>query len=353
MTTTKERSAGKSAGSGWPSDLDRQAVDHIRALAMDAVQAAGDGHPGTAMSLAPAAYLLFQEFLRHDPTDPELDRARPLRAVLRALQPHPLHPALPVRLRPHPRRPEALPAVGQPDPGPPRARPHARRRDHHRSARLRASPARSGWRWPPAASAACYDPDAKPGESVFDHTHLGVRLRRRHGGGRLGRGVAASPATSGSATSSCSTTTTTSPSRATPTSRSARTSPPVTPPTAGTSRTSPTPRTSTRCARRSRRPRPRPTGRASSGCAASSATRRRTCRTPARRTAARSAPKRWRPPKRSWASTRSSNFAMPDDVLAHAREVVDRGRARARGLGRPLPGLAQGATRPAPSCSTG
>ena len=74
MTSTTERSAGKhaeKAGSGWPSDLDRQAVDHVRALAMDAVQAAGDGHPGTAMSLAPAAYLIFQEFLHHDPTDPD------------------------------------------------------------------------------------------------------------------------------------------------------------------------------------------------------------------------------------------------------------------------------------------
>ena len=73
MTTTKERGGKKAGGShpGWPADLDRQAVDHIRALAMDAVQAAGDGHPGTAMSLAPAAYLLFQEFLRHDPTDPD------------------------------------------------------------------------------------------------------------------------------------------------------------------------------------------------------------------------------------------------------------------------------------------
>ena len=37
---------------------------------MDAVQRAGNGHPGTAMSLAPAAYLLFQRFLRHDPSDP-------------------------------------------------------------------------------------------------------------------------------------------------------------------------------------------------------------------------------------------------------------------------------------------
>jgi transketolase len=59
----------KSSKLDW-SDLDRQAVDAARALAMDAVEAAGSGHPGTAMSLAPAAYLLFQRLLRHDPTDP-------------------------------------------------------------------------------------------------------------------------------------------------------------------------------------------------------------------------------------------------------------------------------------------
>ena len=53
------------------SDTDALAVDVIRGLAMDAVQAAGNGHPGTAMSLAPAAYLLFQRLLQHDPTDPE------------------------------------------------------------------------------------------------------------------------------------------------------------------------------------------------------------------------------------------------------------------------------------------
>ncbi|TMR22138.1 transketolase [Nonomuraea turkmeniaca] len=52
------------------TDLDKQAVDVIRALAMDAVEKAGSGHPGTAMSLAPAAYLLFQRVMRHDPTDP-------------------------------------------------------------------------------------------------------------------------------------------------------------------------------------------------------------------------------------------------------------------------------------------
>jgi len=52
------------------TDQDKRAVDVIRGLAMDAVEAAGNGHPGTAMSLAPAAYLLFQRLLRHDPTDP-------------------------------------------------------------------------------------------------------------------------------------------------------------------------------------------------------------------------------------------------------------------------------------------
>ncbi len=49
---------------------DARAVDLVRVLAMDAVEAAGSGHPGTAMSLAPAAYLLFQKILRHDPADP-------------------------------------------------------------------------------------------------------------------------------------------------------------------------------------------------------------------------------------------------------------------------------------------
>ncbi|MEU6428087.1 transketolase [Microbispora sp. NPDC046973] len=59
-----------SASLEW-NDLDRQAVDVVRALAMDAVEKAGSGHPGTAMSLAPAAYLLFQRVLRHDPSDPK------------------------------------------------------------------------------------------------------------------------------------------------------------------------------------------------------------------------------------------------------------------------------------------
>jgi len=52
------------------TDLDEKAVAIARGLAMDAVQKVGNGHPGTAMSLAPVAYALFQRFLRHDPKDP-------------------------------------------------------------------------------------------------------------------------------------------------------------------------------------------------------------------------------------------------------------------------------------------
>ncbi len=53
------------------TDLDRKAVDTARVLAADAVEKVGNGHPGTAMSLAPAAYLLFQKLMRHDPSDPQ------------------------------------------------------------------------------------------------------------------------------------------------------------------------------------------------------------------------------------------------------------------------------------------
>ena len=54
---------------GW-TELDDRAVAYARALAMDAVQKVGNGHPGTAMSLAPVAYNLFQRHLVHDPANP-------------------------------------------------------------------------------------------------------------------------------------------------------------------------------------------------------------------------------------------------------------------------------------------
>lgn len=64
MNTTPENSADFE----W-TELDDRAVDTVRLLAMDAVEKAGNGHPGTAMSLAPVAYTLYQRVLRHDPSD--------------------------------------------------------------------------------------------------------------------------------------------------------------------------------------------------------------------------------------------------------------------------------------------
>ena len=53
------------------TDLDKKAVDTARVLAADAVEKVGNGHPGTAISLAPVAHLLFQKVMRHDPANPE------------------------------------------------------------------------------------------------------------------------------------------------------------------------------------------------------------------------------------------------------------------------------------------
>ena len=52
------------------TETDTRAVDLTRVLAADAVERCGSGHPGTAMSLAPLAYTLYQRVLRHDPRDP-------------------------------------------------------------------------------------------------------------------------------------------------------------------------------------------------------------------------------------------------------------------------------------------
>ena len=72
-TPSKGRDASLAAPiatrAGW-TDLDVRAVDTVRLLAADAVQKVGNGHPGTAMSLAPLAYLLYQNVMRHDPADP-------------------------------------------------------------------------------------------------------------------------------------------------------------------------------------------------------------------------------------------------------------------------------------------
>ena len=53
-----------------PRDMDQLAIDTIRTLSMDAVQAANSGHPGTPMAMAPVVYTLWQRFLQFDPDDP-------------------------------------------------------------------------------------------------------------------------------------------------------------------------------------------------------------------------------------------------------------------------------------------
>lgn len=70
MTTLEEISALTQPHhpDDW-TEIDSAAVDTVRVLAADAVQKVGNGHPGTAMSLAPLAYTLFQRAMRHDPSD--------------------------------------------------------------------------------------------------------------------------------------------------------------------------------------------------------------------------------------------------------------------------------------------
>jgi len=67
--TDTQASTSSVVPEGW-TDLDSRAVDTVRLLAADAVQKVGNGHPGTAMSLAPVAYLLFQKVMRHNPAEP-------------------------------------------------------------------------------------------------------------------------------------------------------------------------------------------------------------------------------------------------------------------------------------------
>ncbi|MDT5324542.1 MAG: transketolase [Mycobacterium sp.] len=71
-TAPADRGGAASTSAVYPADwieLDTKAVDTARVLAADAVEKVGNGHPGTAMSLAPLAYTLFQRVMRHDPLD--------------------------------------------------------------------------------------------------------------------------------------------------------------------------------------------------------------------------------------------------------------------------------------------
>ena len=117
------------------SEIEQLSIDTIRTLSMDAVQKANAGHPGTAMALAPLAYLLYTEVLRHNPANPHWPNRD--RFVLSA-GPR-VHPAVlgaaPLRLRPLARGAEALPAVAVDDAGPSRVRAHRGHRDDDGPAR--------------------------------------------------------------------------------------------------------------------------------------------------------------------------------------------------------------------------
>ena len=315
------------------TDLDKRAVDTVRALAMDAVQKVGNGHPGTAMSLAPAAYLLFQRYLNHDPTDPAWTGRDRFVLSCGHTQPHALHPALPLRLRARARRPQVAAHLGLPHPGPPGARPHRRCRDDH-------GPARAGCRQrrrhgdggPPGARPA--RPRRPRGREPVRPPRVLHRLRRRHRGGHQRRGVLAGrhPAARQPHPHL----------RPQPHLHRGRHEHRVVRGRGRALRGVRLARPGGRLAlgqrqlpRGRRRPGPRagrgaetsPTGRRSSRCAPSSRGPRRTRRTPARRTAAPSAPTRSPPPRRSSAWTPAKTFDVDPEVLAHAREVVDRGRA--------------------------
>src|SRR5947209_673274 len=69
-TATAPRSASSSSSSGTGQSLEDLCINAIRVLAMDGVQKANSGHPGTPMALAPLAYVLWTRHLRHNPADP-------------------------------------------------------------------------------------------------------------------------------------------------------------------------------------------------------------------------------------------------------------------------------------------
>ena len=169
------------------TDLDRLAVDTVRVLAMDAIQKAGSGHPGTAMALAPAAYVLWTRFLRFDPADPKwFDRDRFVLSNGHAsvLQYAVLH------LTGYPAEhqgPQAAAHVGFPDAWPPGVRAHPWSGGDHRPV------GPGGWQRGRVGDrrAAAGRPLQPARPRAGRPSHLGVLWRRRHDGGRGQRGVVA------------------------------------------------------------------------------------------------------------------------------------------------------------------
>jgi transketolase len=185
-TTTSAKGRTPASDLDW-TDLDRRTVDVARALAMDAVEQAGSGHPGTAMSLAPAATLLFQRLLRHDPSDPSwVGRDRFVLSCGHSS----LTLYIQLYLSGYGLTLEDLRSLRQWDsltPGTPStATRSASRRPPARWAR--ASRPAVGMAMARDASAGSSTRDAAGRQRLRPH-HLGLRLRRRHAGGHRLRGL--------------------------------------------------------------------------------------------------------------------------------------------------------------------
>ncbi len=266
--------------SGTPSlewtDLDKKAVDTVRLLAADAVQKVGNGHPGTAMSLAPVAYLHYQRLLRHDPTDPHwVGRDRFILSCGHSS----LTQYIQLYLAGYPMTLDDLKSLrtwGSQTPGHPEY-------NHTPGVEVTTGPLGQGVANAVGMAMAArrerglLDPDHRRRREPVRPPHLRHRVRRRPAGGRLRRGVVARRHPEARQPDAAVGRQPASRSRTTPTWRSPRTSLPATRRTAGTCRPSTGPtaapatsRTSRRSGRPTRPLRPSPTSRASSSSARSS-----------------------------------------------------------------------------------
>ncbi|MDR1264108.1 MAG: transketolase [Propionibacteriaceae bacterium] len=150
------------------TELDAKAVDTARVLAADAVEKVGNGHPGTAISLAPVAYLLYQKIMRHDPGDPawlgrdrfvlSIGHASLLQYIQLCLAGYGVEPADLAAFR----------TAGSLTPGHPEV-------GHTPGVECTTGPLGAGvsnavgFAMAARRAQALYDPGATPGQSVFDH----------------------------------------------------------------------------------------------------------------------------------------------------------------------------------------
>ena len=116
------------------SELDQLSINALRFLAVDAVEKAKSGHPGAPLGDSPTMYLLFHEFMRHNPAQCQVEQSRPLCALQRACVGDALRGASPDWLQGQHRRSAAVSPVWLDHPRPSRVRRDRRGRSDHRPA---------------------------------------------------------------------------------------------------------------------------------------------------------------------------------------------------------------------------